>query len=160
MNTLRRYWLPKLMNRARSITASRRVLLDSSAFLALVSRRDAHHDEAQSAWARLIDERWSTFTSNFVVAETHALFLARLGRDSATTFLRDIVRSSTVMVRVSVRDEARARAIIFQYEDKEFSLTDATSFAVMERLRILEAFSFDRHFAQYGFPPIHPGVTH
>lgn len=148
------------MNRARSIAVPRRVLLDSSAFLALISRRDAHHVEAQAAWARLIDERWSTFTSNFVVAETHALFLARLGRDSAATFLRDIARSSTVIVRVSVRDEARARAIIIQYEDKDFSLTDATSFAVMERLRIRHALTFDRHFAQYGFSPMNQGATH
>jgi len=31
------------------------------------------------------------------------------------------------------------------------SLTDAASFAVMERLRLPAAFTFDRHFAQYGF---------
>jgi predicted nucleic acid-binding protein len=33
-------------------------------------------------------------------------------------------------------------------------LTDATSFAIMERLGILEAFSFDRHFRQFGFSVI------
>jgi predicted nucleic acid-binding protein len=42
-------------------------------------------------------------------------------------------------------------SIIYQYDDKDFSLTDATSFAVMERLRVPAAFTFDRHFAQYGF---------
>ncbi len=40
---------------------------------------------------------------------------------------------------------------LYQYDDKDFSLTDATSFAVMERIRVPYAFTFDRHFAQYGF---------
>lgn len=66
-------------------------------------------------------------------------------------FLLQSARSGTTVVRVSAEDEERARAIIFQYDDKDFSLTDALSFAVMERLRIRAALSFDRNFAQYGF---------
>jgi predicted nucleic acid-binding protein len=60
-------------------------------------------------------------------------------------------RSSTVIVRVRASDERHAREIIATYDDKDFSLIDALSFAVMERLGITHAFSLDRHFAQYGF---------
>jgi predicted nucleic acid-binding protein len=42
---------------------------------------------------------------------------------------------------------------IFTYTDKSFSYTDATTFAVMERLGINEALAFDQHFPQYGFLP-------
>jgi predicted nucleic acid-binding protein len=52
-------------------------------------------------------------------------------------------------------DEARAREIIRHLSDKDYSYTDATSFAIMERLHIKEIFSFDQHFAQYGFTPVH-----
>jgi predicted nucleic acid-binding protein len=59
--------------------------------------------------------------------------------------------SPTTLVWVTPADVARARTIIYQYTDKDFSLTDATSFAVMERLGLRLAFTFDRDFAQYGF---------
>jgi hypothetical protein len=37
---------------------------------------------------------------------------------------------------------------------KDFPLTDATSFVVMERLRIPYAFTFERHFVQCGLQSI------
>jgi predicted nucleic acid-binding protein len=138
------------MNLSASPYQARRAFLDSSAFLSLFDLHDQHHQEALDVWTRLTEARWRTFTTNFVVAETHSLFLVRLGQRSATEFLRGILQSSATTVRVNLRDEERARAIVFQYNHKDFSITDATSFAVMERLGIPYAFTFDRHFAQYG----------
>ncbi len=138
-----------MTTRARAFQA-RRVFLDSSGFLALTNSRDRYHQEARSIWTRLTDERWRTFTTNFVVAETHALFIIRLGHQSATDFLREIRQSATVVVRVTATDEQQAERIIFQYSDKTFSYTDAATFAVMDRLGIPYAFTFDHDFAQYG----------
>lgn len=42
------------------------------------------------------------------------------------------------------------------YTDKDFSFADAISFVVMERLGITRAFTFDRHFEQYGFTVLTP----
>jgi len=92
----------------------------------------------------------ATVTSNFVVAETHALAIRRRGRDQALVVLRGILRGNIRIVRVTEEDEVRAIAIIEQYDDKAFSYTDATSFAVIERHKIETAFSFDRHFQQFG----------
>lgn len=98
-----------------------------------------------------MQERWQLVTTNFVLAETHALVLARRNRFLAARVLAEIDASPTLVVRAEEGDERRAREIIERYADKAFSLTDAISFAVMERLRIGVALTFDRHFAQYGF---------
>ena len=95
-------------------------------------------------------------TTNVIVIEAHALVLSRLGIQQGQAFLRDMERSATKVVRVRAADGGRAREIIYRYDDKDFSMTDAISFAVMERLHIMRAFTFDRHFGQYGFTDLTP----
>ncbi len=138
------------------MVARSRVFVDTSAFFALVDSHDQEHAGALAIQTRLIAERWRLFTTNFVLAETHALVLARLGRAVAGRVLRQLDDSTLTIVRASGADEQRAREILSRYDDKDFSLTDAISFAVMDRLGITQAFTFDRHFAQYGFMVLAP----
>ena len=133
--------------RAGLIRNRRQVFVDTSAYFALSYSRESRSADARAIAARLRTEHWQAFTTNFVIAETHALLLTRLSRAVAARFLTEIDRSPTTIVRVTEEDEQRARAIIAQYQDKDFSLTDAASFAVMERLGISHAFTFDRNFA-------------
>jgi predicted nucleic acid-binding protein len=134
--------------------SGRALFVDTSALYAVVDPRDQWHGGAGVILLRLARERWHFVTTNYVVAETHALVLTRLGRRTAWTTLNDIDSSSMSIIRVTQEDEIAARRILRRYDDKEFSLTDATSFAVMERLGLTEAFAFDRHFVQYGFSTI------
>jgi uncharacterized protein len=127
-----------------------RVFVDTGGFYASLNRRDAFHRDAARLFRRAQREQWFLFTTNFVLAESHALILARMGRDRAWNFLQVIITGSTNVIRVEEADERRARAIIEQYQDKEFSYCDAVSFAVMERLDLQEAIAFDNHFRQYG----------
>lgn len=137
-----------------------RVFLDTSACYALTDPRDSDHRAASAISQRLIASHARLFTTNFVLAEMHALLLRRMGRSIALQVLSTIEQSTTTIVRVSARDERRAREIIRQYDDKDFSLTDATSFAVMERLRISHAFAFDRNFTQHGLSVLSPEPAH
>jgi uncharacterized protein len=129
----------------------RRVLVDTSAYFALANPRDASHENVRETVVKLTGRGYRTFTTNLILAETHALLLTRVHRALALQLLTEIDNSATIVVRVSVRDEYRAREILRLYGDKDFSLTDATSFAVMERLGISYALTLDQHFAQYGF---------
>jgi len=137
--------------RTRRASQTRRTCVDTSAYFALLDHDDANHAQALTIRDRLIAASWRLFTTSFVLAETHALLLNRLSQALATRFLRDMEHSPTTLVWVTPADVQRAKAIISQYDDKDFSLTDATSFTVMERMRVPAAFTFDRHFAQYGF---------
>ena len=139
-----------------SSSVIRRVLVDASAYFALLDRSDISHRDALVIRDRLISERSRLFTSSFILAETHALLLSRLSRHIATRFLREMEESPTTIVWVTPADVQRARGIIYQHDDKEFSLTDATSFAVMERLGIPHAFTFDRNFTQYRITVLTP----
>lgn len=138
------------LRRQTPLISPRRTFLDSSSFLALVNPLDVYHEEAQTILTRLTNQYWQTYCSNFVIAETHALFIIRLGHRHATTFLQRIRLTNATLVRVTAEVEQRAEQIIFAYLDKVFSYTDCTSFAVMERFGITHAFTFYRNLTQYG----------
>ncbi|MDQ3548539.1 MAG: PIN domain-containing protein [Chloroflexota bacterium] len=130
----------------------RRIFLDTSAFFALASPRDEHSSVAHALLRRLVDERCELVTTNFVLAELHALLLKRVNRFVALQTLLAFDRSDTTTVtRVRAGDEHRAKDILTQYDDKNFSFADTTSFAVMERLGIAHVFSLDDDFRQYGW---------
>lgn len=124
------------------------VLVDTSAIFALLDRSDIRHTVAKNVLGDLRRRRIDPLITNFIIAESHALLLNRLSADIARRWLSDNVWP---VERATDVDESRAKAILRQYRDKTFSYTDATSFAVMERLGIRIAFAFDPHFRQYGF---------
>ena len=139
---------------ARSTSQS--VFVDTSAFYALADPTDGHHADATLIARQLATPPSRLVTTNLILAESHALLLARRGRAAAFRWLEVVDRSQIAVVRLLPEDERKARQILAQYDDKNFSLTDATSFAVMERLRVGSAFAFDRNFAQYGLQVLAP----
>jgi predicted nucleic acid-binding protein len=142
--------------RPRAFASPPRAFIDTGAYYGFMDRQDRNHAAAVAIMRWLARERWQPYTSNFIRAEAHALLLNRLGRHFASRFLDDLARSRTRFIRFHDANEDRALAILAQYQDKVFSLTDATSFAVMDRLGITHAFAFDRNFEQYGFTVLTP----
>lgn len=130
----------------------KRVFVDTSGFFAHIVRDDDNHEPAQELFARAEQERWRLFTTVAVVFETHALLLhrARPGREIALGFLDKLATDQYQVVRFRRVDEQRAIAIIRSHRDKKYSLCDAHSFAVMERLRVASAITFDHDFRTYG----------
>ncbi len=128
-----------------------KVFIDTSAYFAFLDRTDTSHTLAQSIFLKLFSDDADLYTTNLVLAETHALLLNRIGRVAALRFLDTFFQSTMTLIRVTESDETTARQTLHESSDKEYSYTDAVSFAVMDRLHIKEAFTFDHHFAQKGF---------
>lgn len=130
----------------------RRVFVDTSGFYALIVGKDQNHGRADELFRLAQREAWRLVATNAVVIETHALLLhrSRPGRQTALRFLDAVQADTYDVVRVRKNDEEKAIALIRAHEDKLYSLCDALSFVVMERLRIHEAIAFNQDFRTYG----------
>ena len=126
---------------------TRGVLWDSSAILALVDADDTDHAQAVEVARRIAVERRPSFITNYVEAEAHALLLRKLGRTMARQWL---LTGQLPVVTVLPAEEQRAKDILARHVDKDWTLCDAISFAVLDARRVSRAFTFDHHFRQYG----------
>jgi hypothetical protein len=127
----------------------RQIFVDSSAFYALADRRDPAHGRAK---AFLESNELPLLTNNYVFAETISLLTKRLGKTAATEFGSRLRASE--LVRILYLDagyEDAAWKEFQRFKDKGYDFVDSTCFAVMEKVGIEMAFSFDRHFAQRGY---------
>jgi predicted nucleic acid-binding protein len=122
------------------------VLWDSSAVLALLDANDADHKSAVGVVRQIASERRPSFITNYIEVEAHALLLRKLGRMLAREWL---LTGGLPVIRALPAEENLAKEIIARHSDKNWSLCDAISFAVMEARGVKRAFTFDHHFLQY-----------
>ncbi len=124
------------------------IFVDTSAWYALVDKSDRDHTSAVDLIKKV---NRPLVTSNYIFDETLTLLKIRLGVKVAINFGQKLWNQEVAtLIRVTEKDESRAWGLFIQYEDKGFSFTDCTSFALMERLKINTAFAFDEHYLQYG----------
>lgn len=123
------------------------IFVDTSAWYALLDKTDSDHVSAVEFNKSL---NHSIVTTNYVADEIITLTKARLGYMNAVEIGKKLWNETiATLIRITPSDEKKAMEIFVNYHDKGFSFTDCTSFAVMERFGIIEAFAFDEHFDQY-----------
>lgn len=128
--------------------APRLILVDTSAYFALVDKSDRHHPAA-AAFVRSNDV--PLVTTDLIAVETLNLVQARLGHPSAVRLGKRLRNPAlTTVLKITDDDVMQAWRLFQRYRDKGFSFTDCTTFALMERTHITTAFAFDLHFRQYG----------
>ncbi len=128
--------------------------VDSSFWIALQARRDQHHDDARQLW---VSERQSLTTTNHVLGETWTFLRRRLGHQEAWDFVSSAERSPRLTIhRVDETAEEEAWNWLRRHDERPYSFVDATSFAVMRRLRLREALAFDDDFSAAGFVEVRP----
>jgi predicted nucleic acid-binding protein len=136
--------------RAAAIPA--RLFVDSGAWIALRSRRDRHHVEADRLFREALSRRIPLLTTNLVIAKAHRLTLLRAGPQPALRALDRIDASRSVTVLFpTAGGHAAARRWLERLAPRPVSYTDAVSFAVMEARRCGHVLGFDQDSAAAGF---------
>lgn len=130
----------------------RRAFTDAFYFLALLNPRDAAHK-----WATEFTDDFagSLMTTAWVLTEVADGLAAQHQRGLFVELRQELAANGNIVV-VSCSDELwRAACELYRARpDKEWSLTDCTSFIVMQRDGIREALTSDHHFEQAGFIPL------
>jgi uncharacterized protein len=123
------------------------VFVDTSVWFAAVAKRDRDNSLAKAILQSVPDH----VITDHVLAETWLLLNSRFGRGIAETFWDQIRRSTVQLEMVTSADLEAAWSIGISFPDQNFSLVDRTSFAVMERMGIVKAASFDQDFAIFRY---------
>lgn len=92
-------------------------------------------------------------TTDHVLGETWTLLRCRIHRHAAEKFWDGLRSGGVAIESVGIADLEAAWQVGLEYSDQDFSFVDRTSFAVMRRLGIDRAASFDDHFAVFRFGP-------
>src|SRR6202521_5773124 len=92
-------------------------------------------------------------TTDHVLIETWTLIRNRIRRQAAERFWEAMRGGVALVEPVGAADMEAAWQIGIAYRDQDFSIVDRTSFAVMRRLGIERAASFDHDFAIFRFGP-------
>jgi predicted nucleic acid-binding protein len=145
--------LPSLRRRIAPVAAGPdRLFVDSGAWIALRSRRDQHHAEADRLFREAIRRRIPLVTTSLVLAEVHRLTLFRAGVLPALRTLERIDASPSVTIRFPAADDhAAARRWLDRLAPRPVTYTDAVSFAVMEAVGCRHVLGFDHDFVGAGF---------
>jgi predicted nucleic acid-binding protein len=125
------------------------LFVDTSVWYAVADSSDSSNVRAKE----ILSAAETLVTSDHVLVETWTLIRHRMSRRAAERFW-DALRNGVASLEwVGAADLESAWQIGLSFPDQDFSLVDRTSFAVMRRLGIERAASFDDDFAVFRFGP-------
>ena len=139
------------MERAEGLESLMLSYVDTSALIALAVPSDGNHAPAVAFLRRSAQEGRRFVVGRPVLIEYIDGVTKRVGKREAIEELHLLERSTLMRVEPDVEeDHVRARELFFRYDDQMIDMTDALSFAIMERLGLQEAFAFDADFDVHG----------
>ena len=125
------------------------LFLDASFWIAYRDERQDFHAQSQRILSEIFRRRLHFVTTLPVLCEIHAHFSRN--EKKKKIILRDFDSNPLVQLEsVAHADQQAAFELLRRHADKTYSLCDAISFVVIERLGLKQAISFDDHFRQFG----------
>jgi predicted nucleic acid-binding protein len=125
------------------------VFADAFYYVARLNRRDQYHEQVVTFSHSF---RANLLTTDLILLEVADGLAKSESRPRIDDFISRLRNSNTTEVIPASRDLLdRGLELYNQHEDKEWSLTDCTSFIVMRERGISLALTGDKHFEQAGF---------
>ena len=126
---------------------SKKVYIDSSAFIAFLDRSDTYHP----LFCSLFSDPPFLITTSLVISETHAWFLKRYDSHRALQFLNFIEELKPLnILSVGSKELQHSKVFIKKYSDQSLTLVDACGLWLMKAQKITECWSTDRHLSLSG----------
>ena len=130
------------------------IFVDTGAWIAILNRRDQHHQEAVAIYHRMQQQEIHFLTTDYVIDETATRLRYDTNHSMAVMFLNHIERLVEIDILTLMEIDkdvfGKAKALFRQYDSARLSFTDCTSFVVCVENNIHEAFAFDQHFSMMG----------
>ncbi len=128
------------------------IFVDTAAWIALLNADDSLHTRAWEILKELRRENARLVTTEFVLLEVADALSSPLFRSQTVTFINGL-REHPLLHIVPLSESLLTAGweLYSRRLDKEWSLTDCTSFVVMQEYSIARAFTSDHHFEQAGF---------
>lgn len=130
------------------------VFADTGFWIVLLNSRDFFHHQAVVLYQSLETRQVHVVTSEMVLTELMNFF-AKFGvktRRGITNAVIQMQQNVNITVIPQTNTQFRKALELYQQrEDKSWSLTDCSSFLMMEKLGIVDALAHDKHFEQAGF---------
>lgn len=130
------------------------IVVDTSAFLALLDDTDPHHARALGSMRELDEEDELPAVCAYAASESLSLVSRRFGMEPARRLQRRLLGACDLLVVSPLEHAAAVEA--FLASGRSLSFVDCATMAVMRSRDLTRIFAFDEDFARAGFDVV-PG---
>ena len=127
-----------------------KVLLDTSAFIALFVKEEPSHSKVSEKYLSYKQQRALLLTSDYILDELYTRLMYDFGKNITKQKIETLTDSiEKGELKILSIDEAifkKATAVFTKYAEHKISFTDATTYVLYKDFAIDEIFTLDRDF--------------
>jgi len=139
------------------------LFVDTSGWACYLCDGGPLHFGAATTVQNMLKRQHCLVTTNYVITELVALLSSRyhLPRHRVIAWINAVEANAKIeIVYIDQTLHREAWQLLEAHLDKEWSLVDASSFAIMRRFGMTDALTTDHHFRQAGFRQFPEASTH
>lgn len=120
------------------------IFIDASIFCALANENDVHHKNAKNIIERLIKEKQTLITSDYIFDEAINVIQRKLGKEIAISLGEHLLEGEIRIINIDQIKFTEAWKIYPR--GNNFSFTDCTNIICLKELEIRDIATFDKEF--------------